>query len=213
MDGEAAQRKAAMPAQPKTFRPFPHDWHSTDYVSGWITHDVARDPERRPLLRQMLACAPFARDAELNVLDVGAGYGVVTEEVLGAFPQARITLQDYSQPMLDQAHQRLAEHSDRLRYVVCDLLDPSWPQEVGGSFDLVVSAIVLHNLPSRDNIFACYRSLHDLLGPEGWFLNYDRFLDGVDWHMGELHGAGFAQVECTWQQPPHAIVVAGRATA
>jgi SAM-dependent methyltransferase len=202
-----------MPAQPKTFRPFPHDWHSTDYVSGWITHDVARDPERRPLLRQMLACAPFPRDAELAVLDVGAGYGVVSEEVLGAFPQARITLQDYSLPMLDQARQRLAERSDRLRYVVCDLLEPSWPQQVGRPFDLAVSAIVLHNLPSPDNIFACYRAIHDLLGPEGWFLNYDRFLDGVDQHMGKLRDAAFVKVECPWQQPPHAIVVAGRVTA
>jgi ubiquinone/menaquinone biosynthesis C-methylase UbiE len=199
-----------MPAQRKTFRPFPHDWQSTDYVSGWITHDVARDPERRPRLRQMLSRAPFPREAELNVLDVGAGYGVVTEEVLAAFPEAHVTLQDYSQPMLDQARQRLAERSDRLRYVVCDLLDPSWPQQVGGTFDLAVSAIVLHNLPSSDNIFACYRAIHDLLGPDGWFLNYDRFLDGVNQHMGELLVAGFAQVECIWQQPPHAILVAGR---
>jgi ubiquinone/menaquinone biosynthesis C-methylase UbiE len=198
-----------MPAHQETFRPFPHDWLSTDYVSGWITHDVARDPERRPLLRQMLSYAPFPRDAELNVLDVGAGYGVVTEEVLAAFPEARITLQDYSQPMLDQARQRLAERSDRLRFVVCDLLDRSWPQQVGGTFDLAVSAIVLHNLPSSDNIFACYRAIHDLLGPEGWFLNCDRFVDGLDQHMTELHGAGFAQVECPWQQLPHAILVAG----
>jgi ubiquinone/menaquinone biosynthesis C-methylase UbiE len=202
-----------MPARTKPFRAFPHDWQSNEYVSGWITHDIARDPERRPLLRQMLSSVPFGRDAALNVLDVGAGYGVVSEEVLGAFPEARITLQDYSQPMLAQARQRLAEHSDRLRYVVCDLLDPSWPQAVGGPFDLAVSAIVLHNLPSLDNIFACYRAIHDLLRPEGWFLNCDRFLDGVNRHMGELLVAGFAQVECIWQQPPHAIVVAGRSAS
>jgi len=199
-----------MPTQPKLFKLFPHDWLSPDYVSGWISHDTARDSERRPLLGQMLSCAPFPRDAALNVLDVGAGYGVVTEEVLKAFPAARITLQDYSQPMLDQARQRLGERSDRLRYVVCDLLDRSWPQQVRGPFDLAVSAIVLHNLPSRDNVFGCYRAIHDLLGPQGWFLNYDRFVDGVDQHMTELRDAGFAQVECTWQQPPHAIVVAGR---
>jgi hypothetical protein len=122
-------------------------------------------------------------------------------------------LQDYSQPMLDQARQRLAQHADRLRYVVCDLLDPSWPQQVGETFNLAVSAIVLHNLPRTDNIFACYRAIRDLLGPESWFLNYDRFLDGVDRHVSELRDAGFTQVECRWQQPPHAIVVAGPTTA
>ena len=194
----------------KTFRPFPHDWHSADYVSGWIGHDVARDPERRPLLRQMLSSAPLAGAAP-EVLDVGAGYGVVTEEVLAAFPTARVTLQDYSRAMLDQARRRLADHSDQLSYVLCDLLDPSWPQHVGGPFDLAVSAIALHNLGSRDKIFACYPAIHALLKPGGRFLNYDRFPDGVDGHLTALRAAGFAPVECTWQEAPYAIVAATRA--
>jgi hypothetical protein len=48
--------------------------HSADYVADWIVHDTARDPER-PRLQQMLEMAPFPRDAALEVLDVGAGYG------------------------------------------------------------------------------------------------------------------------------------------
>ena len=114
-----------MPEETKGFVMFPHDWHSTDYVAEWITRDGARDPERRPLLRRMLSFAPFPRDAELDVLDVGAGYGAVSEEVLQAFPAARVTLQDYSQPMLDRARQCLAGRADQLRYVLCDLVDPS----------------------------------------------------------------------------------------
>ena len=202
--------EAPMTSEVKTFRPFPHDWQSAEYVSGWIEHDVARDPERRPLLRQMLSSAPFPRDAALAVLDVGGGYGVVTEEVLAAFPRARVTLQDYSPAMLDQARRRLAARADRLDYVLCDLFDPAWPQSVGGPFDLAVSAIVLHNLGSREKIFACYPAIHDLLRPGGCFLNYDRFVDGVEEHMIGLRAAGFDRVECTWQQPPRAIVVGTR---
>ena len=144
------------------------------------------------------------------MLDIGAGYGVVTEEVLLAFPAARVTLADYSPAMLDQARQRLAAHADRLSFVLCDLLDPSWPQMVGGGFDLAVSAIVLHNLGPRERVFACYPPIHALLRPSGWFLNYDRFVGGVEEHLTELRASGFAHVECTWQQPPHAIVVAAR---
>jgi ubiquinone/menaquinone biosynthesis C-methylase UbiE len=199
-----------MPSEPKTFNPFPHNWHSTDYVSGWITHDVARDPDRRPLLRQMLSFAPFPRECELDVLDVGAGYGVVTEEVLQAFPAAHVTLQDYSQPMLGQARHRLAGRSDRLSYVICDLTDPSWPHQVGGPFDLAVSAIALHNLRDPEKIFACYRPIHDLLRPGGHFLNCDRYIERVEPHLAELREAGFDRVECTWQEPPRAIIVAGR---
>src|SRR5262245_63622245 len=117
----------------------------------------------------MLASAPFSIDEELAVLDVGAGYGVVTEEVLAAFPRARVTLQDYSPAMLDQARRRLAGHADRLRYLLCDLFDPTWPQDVGGPFDLAVSAIVLHNLGARYKIFACYPAIHDLLTPGDGF--------------------------------------------
>jgi ubiquinone/menaquinone biosynthesis C-methylase UbiE len=199
-----------MPSEPKTFNPFPHDWHSTEYVSGWITHDVARDPDRRPLLRQMLSFAPYPRESDPTVLDVGAGYGVVTEEVLQAFPAAHVILQDYSQPMLDQARQRLAGRSNRLAFVLCDLTDPSWPQLVDGPFDLAVSAIALHNLRDPENIFACYRAIHDLLKPGGYFLNCDRFVEGMEPHLAELRKAGFDRVECPWREPPRAIVVAAR---
>ena len=199
-----------MPSEAKAFRPFPHDWQSADYVAGWIEHDIARDPERRPLLRKMLSSAPFPRDAQLEVLDVGGGYGVVTEEVLAAFPKARVTLQDYSPAMLDQARRRLTGHHDRLSFVLADLTDPAWPQHVGRPFDLAVSAIVLHNLGGRDKIFACYPAIQGLLRPGGCFLNCDRFVDGVDGHLTALRAAGFGSVECTWRDPPRAIVVATR---
>jgi len=188
----------------------PHDWHSSDYVSEWIEQDSARDPVRRPRLREMLGAAPFARDARLAVLDVGAGYGAVTEELLQLFPAAAVTLQDYSRPMLDEARRRLAAHAAQLRYVVCDLTDPTWSSTVGGPFDLAVSAIVLHNLRDEDKIFACYRAIHDLLRPGGWFLDYDLFFDGLEAHLSALRAAGFAPVECRWQEAPHATVAAGR---
>jgi SAM-dependent methyltransferase len=212
MDARFDKGFATMPTDAKTFAPFPHDWHSVDYVSEWIKRDAARDRERRALLRQMLSVAPFPREAALDVLDVGAGYGVVSEEVLQAFPAARITLQDYSGPMLDQARQRLSDHSDRLCSVLCDLNDPSWPQQVGGPFDLAVSAIALHNLGDPNKIYACYRAIHGLLKPGGWFLNCDRFVEGVDPHLAAPREAGFERVECLWQEPPRAIIIAGRNT-
>jgi ubiquinone/menaquinone biosynthesis C-methylase UbiE len=199
-----------MPEKTTGFAMFPHNWHSTDYVAEWITRDAARDPERRPLLQQMLSFAPFPRDAELQVLDVGAGYGAVSEEVLYAFPAARVTLQDYSRPMLDRAGQSLAGQSDQLRYVLCDLVDPSWPKQVGGPFDLAVSAIALHNLPDPNKIFACYRAIHDLLKPGGACLNCDRFVEGIESHLGALREAGFDRVECPWRESPHAILIAAR---
>jgi hypothetical protein len=110
--------------------------------------------------------------------------------------------------MLDRARQRLAGHSDRLRYVLCDLTDPSWPQQVGGAFDLAVSAIALHNLRDPEKIFACYRAVHTLLKPRGCFLNCDRFVEGVQPHLAALREAGFDCVKCPWEEAPRAIMVA-----
>ena len=188
----------------------PHDWHSSDYVAEWIAHDVTRDPVRRPRLRDMIAAAALPREAPLAVLDVGAGYGAVTEEVLQLFPAAQVTLQDYSEPMLGEARRRLAAHESQLCYVVSDLTDPAWAARAGGPFDLAVSAICLHNLRDDAKIFACYRAIHDLLKPNGWFLDYDLFFDGVEPHINAMRAAGFAGVECRWQEAPRAVVAALR---
>lgn len=188
----------------------PHDWHSQDYVRAWIARDAERDPVRRLRLRAMLEAAPFAADAPLAVLDVGAGYGLVTEELLGRYPAALVTLQDYSQPMLAEAGRRLAAHRERLRFVLCDLADSAWASVVGGPFDLALSAIALHNLRDDAKIFACYRAIRGLLKPGGWFLDCDLFFDGVEPHLAALRVAGFAPVECRWQEPPRAILAARR---
>ena len=68
-----------------------HDWHSQSYVEEWIARDLLRDEERRTRLRKMLSVAAFSPDTAISVLDVGGGYGMVTEEVLRAFPHARVT--------------------------------------------------------------------------------------------------------------------------
>lgn len=67
-----------------------HDWHSPSYVDWWIARDRDRDAVRRQRLRAMLAHANVMPDAEISVLDVGGGYGVVTEEVLTPLPYRTI---------------------------------------------------------------------------------------------------------------------------
>jgi ubiquinone/menaquinone biosynthesis C-methylase UbiE len=190
-----------------------HDWHSSEYVDWWITRDQSRDAERRQRLRDMLRHAGIAADADIAVLDTGGGYGVVSEEVLAAFPRARVTLQDYSEPMLTAARERLAVFGARTSFVLADLTDPAWIERVGGPFDLAVSAIVIHNLRDLTLIANAYRGVARSLKPGGVFLDYDLFFDelgGIEHHEALLRGAGFRQVERLWQQPPLATLKASK---
>jgi ubiquinone/menaquinone biosynthesis C-methylase UbiE len=190
-----------------------HDWHSSDYVDWWISRDLSRDAERRQRLRNMLAQAGVAADAEISVLDIGGGYGVVSEEVLAAFPRAQVTLQDYSEPMLVAARDRLTAYGARTSFVLADLTDPAWVERAGGPFDLAVSAIVIHNLRDLALIANAYRGVARTLKPGGVFLDYDLFFDelgGADHHAELLKEAGFAQVERLWQQPPLATLKASK---
>ena len=204
-----------MGAATQSFSVMHHDWHSLSYVEEWIERDRQRDEERRARLKKMLAVATFAPDAAISVLDVGGGYGVVTEEVLRAFPQARVTLQDYSQPMLDEARQRLAPLAAQVGFVQCDLRDPSWTDRVSGPFDLAVSAIAIHNLGELATMASCYRGIARVLRPGALLLDYDLFerFSGIALHKRMLGEAGFARVDLTWQQSPVAILAAYSAAA
>lgn len=193
----------------------PHDWHSQTYIDQWIRRDEGRDDERRPRIRQMIAMAKLQRDAALGVLDIGAGYGFVTEEVLRAFPNARVTLQDFSDLMLGRAREHLAksagqfESAGQLSFVLCDLADPTWSERVGGPFDLIVSAIAIHNLRKLEAIAACYRGIARLLKPGAPFLDYDLFPQhgGIETHIGLMQEAGMSRVFRAWNDGHAAIII------
>jgi ubiquinone/menaquinone biosynthesis C-methylase UbiE len=187
-----------------------HHWDSQSYVDNWVKRDASRHGERRPFLDRLVAAIPFARDAEIEVLDVGGGAGIVAAAVLAAFPRAKVTLQDYSQPMLDRAHATFAGCGAQVRYVLCDLRDAAWEAAVGGPFDLAVSGIAIHNLNDMAAIAACYQAVHRLIKSGGCFLDYDHFdrVGGVPLHQYTLKVAGFARVETIWHQFPTAVVKA-----
>jgi len=187
-----------------------HDWHSRDYVAHWVARDFTRTDERRPILDRLLAAAPFACDDAIAVLDVGGGSGVVSGAVVQAFPNAAITVQDFSAPMLERARARFAARAAKMRYVLCDLSDPAWDRNVEGPFDLAVSGIAIHNLREMPVISACYAAVRRLLRAPGCFLDYDHFdrAGGLEAHRAALLSVGFTRVETVWHEVPTAILKA-----
>jgi tRNA (cmo5U34)-methyltransferase len=159
-----------------------HDWHSPAYVQDWI--EAQRDEERKLVLRRMIHLIPRDPDAELRVLDIGAGYGAVSSLVLEAFPKARVVLHDFSQPMLDEAAKRLENYSDSASFVVADLMSPDWTAAFDGRFDAVVSSIAIHNVRFPDRIRGIYHDVFPLVAPGGAFLNFDQVASSGDLTSG-----------------------------
>jgi SAM-dependent methyltransferase len=192
-----------------------HDWHSASYVDEWIAKDRTRDEKRKPMLAKMMAMAPYKADAAIRILDVAGGYGAVSEAALKAFPNAKVTLQDYSQVMLDRAREHFKGKAATIAYAQGDLTDANWVKAVGGPFDLVVSGIAIHNLEDMKLIADCYRAIHGLLAPGGVFLNCDHFgrADGIDANLAALKKAGFEDVSCPWNERMTGISTATRKTA
>ena len=118
--------------------------------------------------RTALELLPFAPDARLEVLDLGAGAGLLSAMIAAAFPKARVTLFDLTPEMLMIARARLKPLGKRVRFVTADLA--AAPSK---SYDAVVSALALHHLPDsgKRHLFA---DIFKYLTSGGVFINADQ---------------------------------------
>lgn len=193
-----------------------HDWHSQQYVEEWVASATARDPERRAILRRVVSLIPREADEAIRVLDVGAGYGALSAQVLERFPRAELVCQDFSEPMFAQAQERLAWAAKRISFVHSDLSDPGWTQALTGPFDAVVSGIAIHNVRYPERIRSIYTEIFDLVAPGGCFFNYDLiFVSGpaaAQAYGQTMHLADWIRGESSDATSPTAAATAGRAS-
>lgn len=186
-----------------------HDWHSHAYVDQWISTDATRDEERQPLLRRVAELIPDPVDAAIRVLDVGAGYGALSQCVLARFQQAQVVCQDFSKPMFAHARERLAGSLERVSFVTSDLMEPHWTSALGDPFDAVVSAIAIHNVRYPERIRAIYGEIAGVLAPGGCFFNCDLVFGEpatLDVQLDWLRDDGLQGVDCFWQQGRSVII-------
>jgi tRNA (cmo5U34)-methyltransferase len=95
--------------------------------------------------------------------------------VLQKYPEARLTLIDLSENMLDVARRRFSAVSG-VSYIAEDYLS----RPFGKSFDAVVSALSIHHLSDRDKV-RLYRKCFDALREDGVFVNADQVRGHTPW--------------------------------
>jgi tRNA (cmo5U34)-methyltransferase len=69
--------------------------------------------------KTIIKIIPFANSTPLAVADLGAGTGLLSKQILKAFPKSNMTLVDISEEMLNVAQSRLSAHSG-VEYQVSD---------------------------------------------------------------------------------------------
>ncbi|MEQ1949539.1 MAG: class I SAM-dependent methyltransferase [Bryobacteraceae bacterium] len=118
---------------------------------------------------------PFASDAPIEVLDLGAGTGLLSAWVLEGFPNARIRLVDLSEPMLSRARERFANRTPSpTTQPTMSVLDYAH-SPLDGPYDAIVSALSIHHL-TDDLKRDLYARIFTALRPGGVFINADQVL-------------------------------------
>jgi tRNA (cmo5U34)-methyltransferase len=149
------------------------------FDSGAQNYDSARRrlvPCFDDFYREAIELVPFERDAEFDVLDLGAGTGLFAALLAYSFPGARITLVDVSNEMLARARERLGPGGARFQFVERDYADG---RGLGGPYDAVVSALSIHHLADDDKR-ALLGRVHEALKPGGVFVNADQVRGETD---------------------------------
>ncbi|MFI7073780.1 class I SAM-dependent methyltransferase [Micromonospora sp. WMMD754] len=113
--------------------------------------------------------AALAAGRTPEVLDLGAGTGLLSLLLAAAVPGVRLTLVDGAPAMLAVATGHLAARGVPHRTVHADLGDPL----PAGRYDAVVSALAVHHLDD-DGKRALYRRAADALTPGGVFVNAEQ---------------------------------------
>lgn len=114
-----------------------------------------------------------------RVADLGCGDGAIAQTVLTRYPEAQVTALDFSEPMLNQAKQRLRSFNERVTLTQADLYTSDWQKELE-PFDVILSGYCIHHLPDRRKQ-ELYREIYHLLNPGGCFLNIEHVASATPW--------------------------------
>lgn len=115
-----------------------------------------------------------------EILDLGAGTGLLSEFILQKYPNAKITLVDLSEKMLEIAKNRFKTHPSI--HIICQDFTT---YTVTKPYDAVVSSLAIHHLEDSDKI-KLYNSIFSYLKNQGVFINAEQ-VSGEDEYFSKFY--------------------------
>lgn len=103
-----------------------------------------------------------------DILDLGAGTGLLSAFLMEKYPEATFTLVDMSEKMLDMAKNRFRGNSN-VKYITADYSKYDFAEK----YDMVVSALSIHHLEDEDKR-DLYKKSYSILKENGIFINADQ---------------------------------------
>jgi tRNA (cmo5U34)-methyltransferase len=147
-------------------------WGDQEKVAYFFANADTLIPKRSEQLRFLVDLFVWRPEESISVLDLGAGFGAITEEILTRYPHSTVTCVDGSAEMMRLAREQLAKYGERVRLHFADLATSSWQDNLRAPFHAVVSGIAIHHL-TDERKRELYREVFALLLPGGLFLNGD----------------------------------------
>ena len=135
------------------------------YYDEWIRKAVPGYDDLFAVAKELI---PFRPDDPVDVLDLGAGTGLFSFQVLERCPHGRFVLWDVADKMLETARERFSNLPDQFRYVADDYRN--LPDT--GNFDLVISSLSIHHLADEEKK-ELFRHIFGVLRQSGLFINID----------------------------------------
>ena len=108
-----------------------------------------------------------------NVLDIGAGTGLLSSLILEKFPDANVTLIDLSEKMLDVAKDRFKANPN-ITYIIDDYTIYKFDKK----YDVIISSLSIHHL-TGDEKKQLFHNIYSSLNENGVFINADQVLGGT----------------------------------
>jgi tRNA (cmo5U34)-methyltransferase len=154
------------------------DWLVKRFLEG-VRGGIPYASDQIEVMLRLLA----AGDRPLErFLDLGSGSGLLAIAILAQYPEAKASLVDFSEPMMDAARDLLAQDISLPRFILADLGRPDWTERVShdAPYDAVVSGLAIHHL-SHERKRELYGEIFHLIAPGGMFINVEHVASPTPW--------------------------------